>query len=146
MAVRIEWKLPASLRRVLDETPELVGARLVGDCVRDALRGTAPKDLNFEVLGVTLESLIAALGRWGATDLVGRSFGVIKLRLPDGPWLDFAVPRRDSKIADGHRGFVVDFDPTIAPREAAGRRDFTINSMSSDPRTGEVFDEYGGLA
>jgi tRNA nucleotidyltransferase (CCA-adding enzyme) len=146
MSARITWHLPVSLRRLLEETPELRGARLVGGCVRDALLGLESKDLDFEVLGVSLDALVAALGRWGATDLVGRSFGVAKLRLPDGTALDFSVPRRDSKTGGGHRGFAVELDPGITPREAAGRRDFTINALSSDPRTGEVFDEYGGLA
>jgi tRNA nucleotidyltransferase (CCA-adding enzyme) len=146
MTERIQWNLPPSLRRMLDGTPELRGARLVGGCVRDALLGLVPKDLDFEVLDVTLDALVPALGRWGATDLVGRSFGVITLRLPEGDSLHFAVPRRDSKTGAGHRGFAVEFDPAITAAEASGRRDFTINALASDPRTGEVFDDHGGLA
>jgi len=146
MPARIDWKLPESLRRVLDETPELRSALLVGGCVRDALLGIEPKDLDFEVLGLGLEDLAAALARWGATDQVGRSFGVLKLRLAEGTWVDFAVPRRDSKTGAGHRGFEMQFDPSITRAEAAARRDFTINSLASDPRTGEVFDDHGGLS
>jgi tRNA nucleotidyltransferase (CCA-adding enzyme) len=145
MSARLEWELPVFLKRVLEETPDLHGARLVGGCVRDAVLGIESKDFDFEVLGVSLDELAQALSRWGATDQVGRSFGVIKLRLPDGLWVDFAVPRRDSKVSEGHRGFSVEFDPSLTPREAAGRRDFTINALSSDPWSGEVHDEYGGL-
>ena len=33
----------------------------------------------------------------------------------------------------GHRDFLSTFDPAITPREAASRRDFTINAMAYDP-------------
>lgn len=146
MTDRIDWRLPDPLRRVLDSTPELRGARLVGGCVRDALLGRPPLDLDFEVYGLALDALAAALARHGATDLVGRSFGVVKLHLPGDTWVDFAVPRRDSKTGAGHRGFAIEPDPVLTPAEAAARRDFTINALSSDPWTGEVFDFHGGLA
>jgi tRNA nucleotidyltransferase (CCA-adding enzyme) len=146
MPARIAWNLPAELRRVLDETPELRDALLVGGCVRDALLGIERKDLDFEVTGIPLDALARALERWGATDEVGKSFGVVKLQLPGGVWVDFSVPRRESHTGPGHRGFVVEFDASITAAEAAARRDFTINALSSDPRTGEVFDHHGGLA
>ena len=57
---------------------------------------------------------------------------------------DFSVPRRDSKTGPGHRDFHAEFDESITPREAASRRDFTINAMSFDPLTGEVWDFFGG--
>lgn len=146
MAARIAWTLPDSLRRVLDETPELRSALLVGGCVRDALLGVEPGEYDFEVPGLELSALATALARWGATDEVGRAFGVVKLRLPDGVRADFGVPRRDSKTGAGHRGFEVTFDPSITRAEASARRDFTVNALASDPRTGEVFDDHGGLA
>ena len=47
-------------------------------------------------------------------------------------------------MSAGHKGFEVHFDPDIAPREAASRRDFTINALMFDPRTGEYLDFFGG--
>lgn len=136
--------LPAALRRVLDDTPELADAVLVGGCVRDALLGRAVTDFDVEVRGLPLERLVEVLARHGATDLVGRSFGVVKLRLEDGAWVDFGVPRRDSKVSSGHRGFAVTADPALSPRDAAARRDFTINAMAWDPRRDVVLDFFGG--
>jgi len=97
-----------------------------------------------EVYGPDYGTLAAELGRWGRADLVGRSFGVVKLTLPDGLVVDFSVPRRDSKVAPGHRGFAIACDPTLEPHAAAARRDFTINALMHDPHRGELLDFFGG--
>lgn len=136
--------LPAELARVLAETPALSRAYLVGGCVRDCLLGIPVKDYDVEVFGTSYERLARELGQWGRTDLVGRSFGVVKLSLPGGQTYDFSVPRRDSKTGPGHRGFEIAFEPEISWRDAAARRDFTINSLMYDPRQGELLDEFGG--
>jgi tRNA nucleotidyltransferase (CCA-adding enzyme) len=138
--------LPPELARVLAQTPALARSYLVGGSVRDWLLGIPVKDYDVEVFGVGYEELAAALARWGRTDSVGRSFGVVKLTLPEGPTFDFTVPRRDSKVAPGHKGFEIAFDPLISLEEAAARRDFTINSLMYDPRRGEVLDAFGGQA
>jgi tRNA nucleotidyltransferase (CCA-adding enzyme) len=138
--------VPVELGRILAETPELKEAFLVGGGVRDAWLGMPTKDFDVEVFGLNYEQLMEALARWGRTDLVGRSFGVVKLTLASGATFDFTLPRRDSKVAPGHKGFTITFDPTITPREAAARRDFTLNSLMYDPRRDEVLDFFGGLA
>ena len=136
--------VPVELVRILRETPALHRAYLVGGCVRDALAGIPNKDFDVEVFGVAFEELAEVLALWGQTNLVGRSFGVVKLTTRSAATFDFTIPRRDSKIAPGHKGFEVYFDPTITPEEAAARRDFTINSLMYDPRREEVLDFFGG--
>ena len=138
--------VPPELDRILRQTPELQKAWLVGGCVRDGLLGCEVKDFDVEVFGIGYERLAQALSRWGKVDLVGQSFGVAKLTTEEGREYDFTVPRRDSKTAAGHRGFAVELDPAITPEEAAARRDFTINSLMFDPRTGEMLDYFGGMA
>jgi tRNA nucleotidyltransferase (CCA-adding enzyme) len=69
---------------------------------------------------------------------------VVKFTESGSATWDFSVPRRDSKTGPGHRDFDAHFDASITPREAASRRDFTINAMSFDPLTGEVWDFFGG--
>jgi tRNA nucleotidyltransferase (CCA-adding enzyme) len=142
----IQALIPPALARILAETPELSQAYLVGGCVRDALLGLVNKDFDVEVFGLDYEKLVAALARWGRTDLVGRSFGVVKLTTGSGATFDFTLPRRDSKIAPGHKGFEITFDPAITPRDAAARRDFTINALMFDPRRADVLDFFGGVA
>lgn len=137
--------LPPRLREVLDRTPALGRAFLVGGCVRDSLMSRPVKDFDIEVYGIDYPALQAALSRWGRTDCVGRSFGVVKLSLRDGEQYDFSLPRRDSKVGPGHRGFEVDFDPGITPEEASSRRDFTVNALMFDPRRGQLLDFHGGV-
>jgi hypothetical protein len=119
--------------------------QIVGGAVRDLLRGEAIKDVDIEVYGLAIDRLAELLGQFGRVDAVGRSFGVLKLRLPDGQELDVAVPRRESKIGAGHRGFLAAPDPTMTPREAAARRDFTWNALALT-HTGELLDFFGGVA
>lgn len=136
--------LPAELARLLRDVPALSRAYLVGGCVRDALLGIAHKDFDLEVYGVDYETLERALGVHGRVDLVGKSFGVIKFTGQSGGQWDFSLPRRDSKMSAGHKGFTIQFEPDIEPREAASRRDFTINALMFDPRTSEYLDFFGG--
>ena len=136
--------LPSDLNAILTGTPELKRAFLVGGCVRDWLLGEPQKDYDIEVFGLDYESLAKALARWGKVDLVGRSFGVIKLTTCERNTYDFSIPRRDSKSGIGHKGFSVTFDPNLTIEEAAARRDFTINSMMYDPRERKLLDPFGG--
>ncbi len=138
--------VPPELDRILRQTPELGQAWLVGGCVRDGLLGCPGMDFDVEVFGIGCETLARALARWGKVDLVGQSFGVVKLTTDGEHRYDFTVPRRDSKRAAGHKGFAVELDPAITPAQAAARRDFTINSLMFDPRTGELLDFFGGAA
>jgi len=140
----VQVGLPNELSRILAETPELRRAFLVGGCVRDSLLGLAVKDFDVEVFGVNYEQLAQALRKWGRTDLVGHSFGVVKLTTRSGIGYDFSIPRRDCKVGPGHTGFLIAFDADITPEEAASRRDFTINALMFDPRAGAVLDFHSG--
>lgn len=114
-------------------------ALIAGGAVRDALLGLQAKDFDIEVYGIAYDHLADFLRARGPVDLVGKSFGIVKF---EGH--DFSVPRRDSKIGSHHRDFLTTFDPSITPREAASRRDFTINAIAYDPITHEVLDFFGG--
>jgi tRNA nucleotidyltransferase (CCA-adding enzyme) len=81
---------------------------------------------------------------------VGESFAVYRVapstaRAAEAiPALDVSLPRRDSKVGAGHRGFEVTGDPDLPFSEATRRRDFTVNAMLYDPLTGELMDLWGG--
>jgi tRNA nucleotidyltransferase (CCA-adding enzyme) len=142
-----ELTLPADLRAMLEAVRQVGRPRLVGGGVRDWLLGLAPKDFDVEVGGVDFETLQRTLTPFGATDVVGRSFGVIKVRSrATGEEYDFSLPRRESKTGAGHRGFAVAPDPELSDAEAAARRDFTVNALACDPFTGEIIDPHGGRA
>ena len=118
---------------------------IVGGAVRDAVEGQTPKDHDLEVYGLGWREVVETLGSQGRDSEDGQSFGVIKLTTPEGDDLDISLPRRENKSGRGYRGFALEFDPAITPREAASRRDFTINSMAYDPGRGEFFDFFDGV-
>lgn len=118
---------------------------IVGGSVRDALSdGRAPKDIDIEVYGATIDEVTGVLGEHYRVDEVGRAFGVLKAVLPDGTDLDVSVPRRDNHVGAGHRGFTVETDVSMNAAEAAARRDFTINAMGYDPEFKVCVDPYHG--
>jgi len=114
-------------------------ALLVGGWVRDSLLNLETKDIDLEVYGLpatTLRTLLESLGR---VDAVGESFTVYKL-----DDIDITLPRTESKIGRGHRGFEVTGDPWLPIEKAARRRDFTVNAIAWDPLTSEYLDPHGG--
>jgi tRNA nucleotidyltransferase (CCA-adding enzyme) len=138
----IETGIDPELIRIGRAVGEAGGrAVIVGGFVRDRLMNRPSKDLDVEVFGLSLESLENVLGRFGAVLAVGRSFGVLRIK---GRSIDFSLPRRDSKVAPGHKGFEITFDASLGFEEASRRRDLTINSMGLDLATGEILDPHGG--
>ena len=118
-------------------------ALLVGGCVRDALLGGRPKDFDVEVYGLSPERLRETLESRFPLDLVGASFGVLKIKGHD---IDVALPRRETKLGLGHRAFEMEHDPNLSLEEASARRDFTVNAIYQDPLTGEILDPWNGRA
>jgi len=121
-------------------------AVIVGGYVRDLMLGKHPKDADVEVYGVAPEKLKELVEQlFGHVDIVGQSFGVLKIVLEGGFELDVAVPRKEAKVGQGHKGFIIESDPSFTFREAARRRDFTVNAIALDPLSGVVHDPYDGL-
>ena len=123
---------------------------LVGGCVRDRLIGIESKDLDLEVYGVDPARLRGILKQLGQVNTVGEHFSVYKLVVRnessdlDRVEIDVSIPRRESKSGRGHRGFLIEGDPTMTLEEAARRRDFTINAILYDPLTDDTVDPFGG--
>jgi tRNA nucleotidyltransferase (CCA-adding enzyme) len=114
-------------------------ALIVGGWVRDRLLGRDAKDIDIEVFGLPADQLKTLLAGVGSVNTVGESFTVYKVA-----GLDVSLPRRESKVGRGHKGFEVTGDPTLSIEDAARRRDFTINAISWDPLTGDYLDPFGG--
>jgi tRNA nucleotidyltransferase (CCA-adding enzyme) len=116
-------------------------ALIVGGWVRDKLLGRDAKDIDLEVYGLPADRLKDVLAAFGSVNTVGESFTVYKVAD-----LDVSLPRRESKVGRGHRGFEVTGDPHLSVEEAARRRDFTINAIAWDPLTGDYLDPHNGRA
>jgi len=137
--------LPTVLRPVVETLIER-GCRpvVVGGYVRDGLLGIPSKDIDIEVFDVeSLEALALYLQSFGQINSVGKSFGVLKLRL-EKIEVDFSIARLEKKVGEGHRGFEVTLDSSLEFKEAARRRDFTINAMGYDLKEKRLLDPYGG--
>jgi len=115
-------------------------AMLNGGCVRDEIMGIPHKDWDVEVYGIQPEKLKAIIASFGEVKIVGEAFAVYK----GGNDLDVSLPRRERKVAAGHRGFLVEGDPAMSFEEACSRRDFTINAILKDPLTGVIVDPFDG--
>lgn len=124
-------------------------AWVVGGGVRDHFMGQPIKDWDLEVFGIPTDDLVRLLRRLGKVNAVGRSFGVFKLRPRRWPRgaedIDVSIPRRDSSVGPGHRGIHVEGDPDMEPKEAARRRDLTVNALMLDVLDGTLFDPWGGM-
>jgi tRNA nucleotidyltransferase (CCA-adding enzyme) len=114
-------------------------ALIVGGWVRDRLLGLASDDIDVEVYGLAPDRLRDVLAAFGRVDAVGESFTVYKIG-----HMDVALPRRESKVGRGHRGFLVTGDPFMRDTDAVRRRDFTINALMLDPLTDTIIDYVGG--
>jgi tRNA nucleotidyltransferase (CCA-adding enzyme) len=117
----------------------------VGGCVRDEILDRPNKDLDIEVFHLDARTLTKILSRYGRVNEVGVSFGVIKLHTAGHEEIDFTLPRRESKVGRGHRGFQVEVDHTMTVREASLRRDFTINAIYRNAHDRTLLDPHGGI-
>ena len=113
-------------------------ALFAGGCVRDHLLGRPPKD--YDIATSALPAQVIKL--WPDSNEVGAHFGVVIAKC-GGHHVEIATFRTDGSYRDGRRPETVTF---ATAREDAQRRDFTINGLFENPKTGEVIDLVGGLA
>ena len=114
----------------------------VGGYVRDKLLNIENKDVDIEIHGINKEQLQDILKQVGDPISYGKSFGVYSLKGYD---IDIALPRSEKAIGKGHKDFKIDVDPFIGYKQAARRRDITINALMQDVLTDEILDYYNGL-
>ncbi len=114
----------------------------VGGCVRDEILGIDIKDVDIEVHNIEVEDLVKILESIGDVQKIGSFFGVFNLKGYD---IDIAMPRKEKSNGRGHKDFEIFADPVIGYKEAAVRRDFTINSLMKDVLSGEIIDSFNGI-
>jgi len=138
--------LPQELSEILKYLQEEgFKAVLVGGCVRDIFLNLAIKDYDIEVFNIKdYQTLVKKLKNFGKVNLVGKSFGILKLQTKNHEF-DFALPRKETKIGAGHKGFEVEINPELSFEEASLRRDFTINALGYDYNSQKILDFHGGL-
>ena len=138
--------LPEILEDILKDLQE-IGATpiIVGGSVRDFFLNIPVKDYDIEIFGIdSLETIQKSLEKFGCVKLVGKSFGVLTLRVNEYDF-DFALPRIEKKIGNSHQDFEVITNANLSFKEAAIRRDFTINAIGYDFSKKEFLDPFNGI-
>jgi len=117
----------------------------VGGTVRDGLLGLPHKDQDLVVAKIPMERLKGLLSKFGSVHEVGKAFGVLKFR-PKGESrdIDIALPRTEKSTGQGHRDFEVRFDHGLPIELDLQRRDFTINAIARELKSGALTDPFHG--
>ncbi len=136
---------PQSLNTILTKFKKLhIKPIIVGGYVRDMLLGIKSKDIDIELYGVkSLEIVENILKEFGEVNSVGKSFGVCKLQI-ENLEIDFSLPRKDSKISVGHKGFEIATDASLDFTTASSRRDFKMNAIGYDLIEEKILDPFNG--
>ena len=113
--------------------------RLIGGVVRDTLLGSPVNDVDMATR-LMPDMVIARLKAAGIKSVpTGIAHGTVTAVTDSGP-VEITTLRRDV-ATDGRHARVAFTDDW---QEDAARRDFTINALSANPETGEVFDYFAG--
>ena len=136
-----KWRRRRGVRRLLKALGADDGlTRYVGGAVRDELLELPVNDIDLATR-IRPEEVVERLEAAGIKVVpTGIEHGTVTA-VSDGQPVEVTSLRRDVST-DGRRATVAFTDDW---QEDAARRDFTINALSADPRTGAIFDYFGGL-
>ncbi|MBU3560996.1 polynucleotide adenylyltransferase [Polynucleobacter hallstattensis] len=113
----------------------------VGGAIRDTLMGLPVHDIDYVVVGSSVEEMIAQGYR-----PVGKEFPVF---LHPQTQAEYALARTERKTGKGYKGFLFYADPTVTLEQDLERRDLTINAMAQEVGVdgkwvGPILDPYNG--
>lgn len=113
----------------------------VGGAIRDTLMGLPVHDIDYVVVGSSVEEMIAKGFR-----PVGKDFPVF---LHPHTQAEYALARTERKTGQGYKGFHFYADPSVTLEQDLQRRDLTINAMAQEVGAdgqwiGPILDPYNG--
>lgn len=133
--------LPVGVSSVIDRLNENgFEAYAVGGCVRNFMLGLTPKDYDVTT-SATPDEIKAALGGYKTID-TGIKYGTVTV-ISDNMPIEVTTYRIDGNYSDNRRPENVTFTTKLA--EDLKRRDFTVNAMAYNPKSG-IIDIFGGRA
>ena len=113
----------------------------VGGAIRDTLMGLPLHDIDYVVVGSSVDEMIAKGFR-----PVGKDFPVF---LHPETQAEYALARTERKTGKGYKGFNFHADPSVTLEQDLERRDLTINAMAQEVGAhgkpfGPIIDPYNG--
>ena len=113
----------------------------VGGAIRDTLMGLPVHDIDYVVVGSSVEEMVAKDFR-----PVGKDFPVF---LHPETQAEYALARTERKTGKGYKGFHFHADPSVTLEQDLERRDLTINAMAQEVDVagnpfGPIIDPYNG--
>jgi len=113
----------------------------VGGAIRDTLMGLSVHDIDYVVVGSSVEEMVAKGFR-----PVGKDFPVF---LHPETQAEYALARTERKTGKGYKGFHFYADPSVTLEQDLERRDLTINAMAQEVGpdgtwVGPILDPYNG--
>lgn len=113
----------------------------VGGAIRDTLMGLSVHDIDYVVVGSSIEEMIAK-----GYHPVGKDFPVF---LHPESKVEYALARTERKTGQGYKDFHFYADPSVTLEQDLERRDLTINAMAQEvdadgKQFGPIIDPYNG--
>jgi tRNA nucleotidyltransferase (CCA-adding enzyme) len=113
----------------------------VGGAIRDTLMGLPVHDIDYVVVGSSVDEMIAKGFR-----PVGKDFPVF---IHPETQAEYALARTERKTGQGYKGFHFYADPSVTLEQDLCRRDLTINAMAQEvgadgKQFGSIIDPYNG--
>lgn len=108
----------------------------VGGSVRDKIMNIPPHDIDYVVIGSTIDEMLS-LG----FKQVGKDFPVF-INPHNGS--EYALARKEQKSGNKHGDFKFEFSPSISLKEDLIRRDFTCNALALNNSTNQIIDYFNG--
>jgi len=113
----------------------------VGGAIRDTLMGFPMNDIDYVVVGSSVEEMLAKGFR-----PVGKDFPVF---LHPETQAEYALARTERKTGKGYKGFLFHADPDVTLEQDLARRDLTMNAMAQEVAAdgkliGPLIDPYNG--
>lgn len=138
-AIHLKIELPHEVAVIIDKL-ENAGYEgyIVGGCVRDSIIGVTPHD--WDICTNALPEQVTAVFKGYKIIPTGIKHGTVSVQISDKLY-EITTYRIDGRYTDGRRPDSVEFTTDIV--QDLSRRDFTINAMAYNPRTGLV-DPFGG--
>lgn len=113
----------------------------VGGAIRDTLMGLPVHDIDYVVVGSSVDEMLAQGFR-----PVGKDFPVF---LHPNTQAEYALARTERKTGKGYKGFMFYADPSVTLEQDLERRDLTINAMAQEVGddgqwVGPILDPFNG--